>query len=619
MQDLNQPSSTFDELAKTLNREERQQMLNQVHKDFLNDNQASISPKDILNPHAGGSSKRNSEGISFTPLEQEMLRNELKKMSWILRFLLIIKGIFTQKSLAQLYSEHKLKLLRQVIISRGNFINFDTKSIGSRFVSEIVRIHTLVSPIKTLHLDVWHNSEILNALITNLLIRSKSVAVIKTKPTDFVDFNQLLHLFTKSSDEDSVKQAVAKAQRDYFNTIPSSVFKDISDKLLPFYALYFLMTYPFRDLLILLGATDNDSVDSNFHGVKPVPVAPVLGSLEEFFSILLSVAYMNYDRATTEVFLREALRKQFRENDTDGLDKLVYQNIVALDEMLNHVRNFLTRVPLSEIFCYFHNNPFYKVQPNVVRLSVKNFYIKSSSVLISGMMTNTLQEIRMAYVNKSIEQLFHDRELVPLKYYVPVNDRIWDSLHLKSFIYAKAMMLASNFLNFDYTEKIGVFKNVLGTNVFSKIPGLQAKFHEFCSNIDLLKNQVHDFDESLSKDSEQGKSFIHIQTNLADNFQQARLVQAFVDHKDFEAHALLMNLVETLDNFVRFTKQKILENTSEAVQTQLAGVYQQIDRNRSLRIVLEEWGHHIHTFSFMLRELVEHERTARGPYIESSA
>ncbi len=615
MQEQNQTSSTFDELAKTLNREERQQMLNQVHKDFLNDNQASITPKNILNTQTR-ISKRDVD-IPFTPLEQEMLRNELKKMSWVLRLFLVIKGIFTQKSLAQLYSEYKLKLLRQVITSRGSFINFDTKSIGNRFVSEIVRIHTLVSPIKALHLDVWHNSEILNSLITSLLAHSKNVSVIKTKPTDFLDFNQLLHLFTKSSDEAAVKQAVAKAQRDYFNTIPSSVFKDISDKLLPFYALYFLMTYPFRDLLILLGASDNDNVESSFQGAKPVPVLPVLASLEEFYSILLSIAYMNYDRPITELFLREALRKQFRENDSEGLSKVIYQNVVALDEMLNHIRNFLTRVPLPEIFCYFRNNPFYKVEPNTVKLNVKNFYIKSSTVLISSMMVDTLQEIRMAYVNNSIEQLFSNRELVPLKYYIPVNDRIWDSLHLKSFIYAKAMMLASNFLNFDYTEKIGIFKNVLSTNIFSKIPGLQAKFHEFCSNIDLLKNQIHDFDESLSKDSEQGKNFLHIQTNLADNFQQARLVQAFVDHKDFEAHALLMNLVETLDNFVRFTKQKILENTSESVQTQLAGVYQQIDRNRSLRLVLEEWNQHIHTFSFMLRELVEHERTARGAYIEA--
>lgn len=608
MQDSNQPSA-FDELAKTLNKDERDQMLSQVHKDFLIDNNSSVVPHDML--HLSGLSQSTSKKTSdFTPMEQEMLRNELRKIGVFLRFILILKSVFTQRSLAQTYSEHKLKMLRQVVSARGSFINFENKSISSRFVSEISRIHSLIAPVRTVHLHVWQNSEVLNALITEMLGKGK-IASVKTKPTDFVDFNQLLHLFTQSSDEDFVKHSIAKAQRDYFNSIPSSVFREISEKLFPFYVLCSLLTYPFRDLLILLGASDTENADPESGPAKQVPIMPVLNSLEEFYSILLSITFLNFEKSMTETFLKEALFSQFGEKNEDALNLAVHKNLVKLDELLSYIRNFLTRVPLPEIFCYFRGNPFYKVQPNSVKLNVKNFYIKSSRILISTMMSDTLQEIRLAYVSKSMEKLFHDKPLVPLKNYIEINDKVWDSLHLHSFAYAKGMLVTSNFLNFDYAEKITVFRNVLGNSVFAKIPGLQTKFGEYCANLEFLRSQIQDFDESLSPSSEQGKTFIHIQTNLTDNFQQARLVQAFVDHKDFEAHALLMNIVETLYGFVKFLNEKILGNSIESVQTQLAGVYHQLDRNRSLRVILEEWSNGLHSFAFMLRELIEHERTAR--------
>ncbi|MGL4525304.1 MAG: DUF5312 family protein [Spirochaetia bacterium] len=602
---MQESSSVFDELAKELSKDEREQILSQVNKDFLKDNNTSTGPSRLFDTET-------SPGKSALNINQQAIKNDLREINYFLRLLLVLKSIFTRKTLAEVYIDYKLKSMKGYIQAKGGFINFDNATIGPKLAAEAHKLYTMVLPIRNPHLSIWHNSEILNHVITSLLKLHKSVPVFKTAPTDFIGFSELLHLFIHTSDENAVKQAVLKAQRDYFNTIPSFVFRDISEQLLPYYALCSLLNYPSREMLILMGITEAAHGENAMANYKPALIDPVLPAIEEFYSILVSISMINFDKKMSEFFLKEALSHKSFDQPADNINKLVAQNISKIEELVSAVRGFLARVPMQEILAFFHRDPFYKPIDHVVKLTIKNFYIKSSAVLIGGMLSNTLQSLRLAYVNNSIDTLFKDTTLTPLKYYKQEEgNKVWSSVGLHSFIYAKAMMLCFNFLEKDYADRIANIRNVLMMQILAKVPGVQAKFQEFATNVENLKIEITIFDEKLSPSSEQGKNFGHIQTNLAENLNQVRLVQAFIDHKDAEASKLLTEVSELLAHFVKFIREKIIDTTVEAIQTQLASVYVEVDRSKPLRAILEEFVTHMYTFSFTLQELLTHEKIAR--------
>jgi hypothetical protein len=595
--------NSFENLVKDLPSDEKKELLDKVSESVM------MPDPELPAVHYTESSSETAPKV--TPELDRLAKTELAKMNFFERLIMKIKILIFKKDLHTIILEKALLQIRTHIEEGGHYVDFDKKQLTPRFAKELYTLFRLSAPLRPVFQKIWRDPKTLEQLLNDFLSTDNTLSIGGMEVESFASVEQMLDAYMKNLDATDVRRLILRNLKNYTDSIPETKFRDIKTSLLPFYDIQQLVTFPFHDFFTLFGVSLNQSNGNTLPDFMPTPVSVVIDYLLKFSYAVSMASNLQFDEeVAATVFKRYFLSEELHE---DEIHKQVEVKIKYLKELNEAVKRFNRKIYLIDILRYFQQNPFFTLSANPPRLNLKQFYSNALRLMIFDNFNEAMLKVRLAFINYSIDQLFKGRDLVPLNYYITFTDKDWIKLHLPLFRHAKSMMLVYNFLRQWYRTTMAPVVVLLSNTVLAKSAVLQSKLNELKNAIENIEEKIRRFDQSLTPETEAGKTLALLKASLRENTTQLRLVRSFISQKDIEAGAVLNDAVTAFNEFIRFLKTKVTASGIESIRTSLASVYPSISRSNSLNETLNENLTIMQNFAQMIKELLTYENMDEKP------
>lgn len=610
----------FDNIVKGVSDKDRKKIISRVEEMDLPDLEDDEMVEDNI------SFRRSEVYDADTLLDsnefKKLMQEGLDSLTFFEKLVFHIQTFFLRKNQAELFREHYINHLKQEVLALGNFANFTTKMLTSRFASELLELYRIVLPLKAPLDFIWQNKNLLHDLITYLLDQGNSS--VKRSLEDFVSIDQMLNIFLENnSSDEAVRRHILKSVKGYTDSLSGIRLNEIRTELLPFFYLYKLTSYPFFEVFKIFGVSPSQitelSNSENLNFKVSVPASILLDYLIKLDSALSWSAHLKVTDSSTYYLYRVYLlheNKQISDGakvvDIDSIARNANDLSREFNGILSKINRFYSRLPVCKLIQIFTKNPTYATPKLTAKLDIRKFYSDTFKRIAVSELDSVLVQMRIAYFRQTLRRIFEKGDYSIIDFYCNNFSSQWQKLGLPQFKHTKSFELVYNFLRHWVSLKMHNVFSLLITNILVKVPSLQSQMEEFKIAIDLAEDKIKKFDKSLGFDHESGKLLWGYKDSLdrSGSLKRTKDISDFIFTQDKEALALIDAGVQVLNNFSSFIKNKILEGTIESLKPIIAGVYGSISRSQSLQEVLRIRADDIGVFVGIIKEIIKYEKNS---------
>ncbi|MGC9308804.1 MAG: hypothetical protein ACP5FL_08540, partial [Thermoplasmatota archaeon] len=157
---------------------------------------------------------------------------------------------------------------------------------------------------------------------------------------------------------------------------------------------------------------------------------------------------------------------------------------------------------------------------DLIRLHLKDIYYQILKEKIVREFDERFQEIRKRYIQREINSLFMDKQLIPFHNYREYASIDYKKMGVPFFVHVRSLNLLYNYIKLQYRENIQSVIQLLQRGLLAQNRITQDRLMRHASGLEELEEKIRLFDYSLSPESEDGKQFQRLRFMLASDPSQ---------------------------------------------------------------------------------------------------
>lgn len=599
---MEQKNSVMEQLARSLTEKERRQFLKQIHASLKDD----------------AAEQHKLDRVDTTQEEIKVrLRQELRRMSPFRYLILVIRKIFSGKSIEQIVLDYKLNRLRHIVRHKEpGLVSFETRTLKPLMAEKVFDLFVYTIPLRHFFEKLWKEErEIGNfhQLVFNII--EKQIGVEIKNCYDLLPLDEMVKLYRAQGSKDAIIQETNERLDKFIESIDKGNFQRIEEILAPFYHMRDLVLFPFSRFFGLFHGTirpDNPEYQPLFQKTSAVAT---LDELEELYYALYNAAQTkisrNFDAETVhEIFntlypdqkpeteqksdaaasadeQTEVGQDQDQDQDKRGVDTDAEKFIGDIERLIDRADEFLKKVPLPQLIRAFKEDPYYRLVVYFPRIDAVSFYRSMKKLTIRGDIQERIAEVRREALAQERSELFQNVRMRALHFYRSYSSIDYGKLGIPPFRYYQAMLVLYNFLSTFYRGNIQKVLQLLDGMISEQDRITRERLLKHSSACEDVLYKISEIDDSLSPEQDDGKKFqkLRFENNL-DPVQQ-RIYQAIVIKKDREASELVIQGREAARG-IRLLFQDFLQNQEPQIMANMEKRYLLQGQALSLKEVLKQ-------------------------------
>ncbi|MFW5727836.1 MAG: DUF5312 family protein [Spirochaetia bacterium] len=614
---MEQKNWVMEKLARSLTEKERRQFLKQIHNSLRDD---------AAEQHRLDRVDTSQEEIKVR------LRQEIRRMSPFRYIVLLIKKVFSGKTIEQVVLDYKLNRLRHIVRHKEpGLVSFETRTLKPLMAERVFDLFVYTIPLKHFLEKLWKEEREIGTfhqLVYNIIERQIGVEVETCY--DLLSLEEMVKLYRASGSKDAIIQETNTRLDKYVESIDKSHFQRIEEILSPFYHLRDLVLFPFSRFFGMFHGTirpDNPEYQPLFQKTSAVAM---LDELEELYYALYNAAQTKVSRhfdadTVREIFDTlypsrgsEAEGKQnasdiseeelVRDDDlgqeepSSEVDTDAEKFIGDIERLIDSADGFLKKVPLPQLIRAFKEDPYYRLVVYFPRIDAVSFYRTMKKLTMRGEIHEKIAEVRKEALAQERSELFKNVKMRALHFYRSYSSIDYEKLGITPFRYYQALLVLFNFLSTFYRGNIQKVLQLLDGMISEQDRITRERLLKHSSACEDVLYKISELDDSMSPDQDDGKKFQKLRfENTLDPVQQ-RIYQAIVIKKDREASELVTQGREAARG-IRLLFQDFLQNREPQIVTNMEKRYLLQGQALTLKEVLRQNVDRILLLELILNQL----------------
>lgn len=617
--------SVFEKLANTLPEKERRELLDKITRSMsFGDNiDESIYEKQMTSDE-----------------REELIRQDLDRLSLFGRFIIWLKGAISGKSRRDLMVSARIKALKAAINRRySGLTGFETRDITPKFAQLVFELYKLALPLIPIYRQLLIRSREMEGAFIRLVERRYPETRVGLE--DVVSIAELEAVYEEKGQEQAVRQTVLAKIEEFGSTLDDAIFEEIEEEIIPIFFLKDIVFFPyasffdlfhvslptvlseeepmFRGASAMLTIEHLEKLHLALYNASKIPrqtslhrsIATYLAGLEPRDTSSLSgrseggFAQSRHDERRANDTLRagESAVETIDEPEDDLLASESEMLITEFSALLEGVHAFEKRVPIVELIRYFLRDPYHRmyVYPSQVRL--RDYYLGVLEVRILSELEEREPKLRESVVEHKIERVFKGRRLAELRHYRQYTSIDYEKFGLPFFSRTRSLGVLYNFIRWYYHEYLQELVKILSTVILVQNRVIRNRLLQHATTIEDLEEKILDFDATLSPETEEGKNFHRLRASLAGDTIHQRMFRTVVLQKDAQVNTLVERGREGLAGLQR-TFEEVYLAPSEAVRERLSSRFYLNGRFQSLSHLLKERAEYIRAFLGVLLQVM---------------
>jgi len=493
-----------------------------------------------------------------------VIRKEKEEISLFRRFVLWFKSKFTGKSVEELLLNDKLlRIKRKIRKKDSGLTGFETRNLTPHFAEIVYELYKAVMPLQNLFKKIWLDESSLNTFFMDIVEEAVSERINDIE--DIVSMDLVISTFGVSGRKEDVKSLIVERLYKHVDSINNGIFKRLEHELMPLYRLKYIVLFPYVQFFQQFGYTLLDIPYTEKPRFKNASAVLCLEDLEKLYFAVYSAEKLE-KKVNMDSRLLDRLDILMDEEDEDP-----GRYLHLIEQVIQKVSWFSSKVPLADLIRYFKKNPFIKMIFYIPKVDLKEFYRNTLKMRLIAVLDERFPDIQKQYIEHELENLFKGKHFVNFQNYREYSSIDYEKLGVSSFRNIKPLSLVYNFIGCYY--KGGLIQSivrVLEKGVLSQNRLIRDNMLQYASTLEDVADRIRIFDSSLSPDSEEGKVFHKLRFSMAKDVSQQKIFRKIVVQKDREAKNLaeagidaLAGLGRVLEEINRSTNDGIIEQLKQ--------------------------------------------------------
>ncbi len=590
-QQAHPPRKTLDELSRSLKPQEREELLNKIR---------------------GSLDYVATEAENLFEAEEENQEKNLKKVQSELdhlvfwrRLLMRIKSFFLGKSPEEIYIQKKLHGLRKGIENQAHpvmdfYQNEATPALADAFYS----LYSASMPLYRIIDTAWRDHSFMLDALNYLL--GQQLSAVKTGLEDVMTFDEMVDIYSDSTDKADLRKAVLKRLNDYLKAIPAEPFQQLENVVLPFLYLKYLVLFPYKSFFSFFKVSVTDLEPGDYPPFQRCSIKVIVDFLEKMEYAFHLLGETDWSSENFEAPLRCYLMSE--ENlEQERLEKRVEELMRDLESLGSAVEDFQKKINLPELVKAATGDPYYSMIYFYPRINIRNFYQAAMKIRLLSSLDEKTAVIKREMVRRSMESLFEGYELADLVYYRPNRPGENLPMAMPAFQHTESIKLLHNFCTWYYQHKLQRVLTIITSQLISKNQLMQGKILQAAGDLQEVESEIRKMDRSLAPESDTGKNYHRLRYSAGSSTVQMQQYRTVILETDRDAETILEKGDEILERSQRLMKS-VLASPAESVQVQLRSASNRVDSKKNLAQIIREQIDELRHFQSMLRQVSEMEK-----------
>ena len=595
--------SVFHDLSSTLTESERSELLKKIREslNMQEDREDNVFQKEISQ----------EERVSLA-------RHELQMVSPYRQLVIWIKSKFLGKKKTEVFIQYKLKQIKNAIRRKSpGLTGFETRDLSPQMAMALFQIYSHVVPVRKVFRNMWSRQEIFETVIITLL--EEVIENPIRNLSNLISLEEMQEIYAKNNSLNTLKNEVLKRIQEYTSSIPRRVFSDLEKNILPLYNLKEIVLFPYHSFFDLFHFTPNINSPNQKPFFRSASALLCLDFLEKLYYSLYAVTkiddatYLETDLVfTVNTMFNEKIEPETAdpllddENDSD--DNMDKENFATeIESIIRLCKQMYVKMPIAEILKYFKKDPYYKLVFYMPTLDLEAFYASVLKIRFLADVSEIYPEVRNLYIEKQIEQLFHNKNYVHFQFYRIYSSIDYDKIGLPFFNYTRSLSLLYNYIRIFYKQNMQEIVQILDRGVLAQNRISRDRLLQHAAALEDVEDRIKQFDTSLSSDNEDGKLFHRLRFTLATDIAHQKMYRTLVTQKDREVQDLLERGEAGLLGLKKLFEELVVSN-AETVRIQVRSHYMISGKSANLEKTLRIWSHHIEMFLNLYAQVLRVEK-----------
>ncbi len=588
---MEQKTWVLEKLARNLTENERKQFLKQIHASLRDEAEDQIKLERV---------GTDQEEIKVR------LRQEIRKMSPFRYIIIMVKRIFSGKTIEQLVLDHKLNRMRRVVRHKEpGIVSFETRTIKPLLAEKVFDLFVATIPLRSFFEKLWkEDGEIgrFHQMVFNII--EKQIGVEVKKSYDLLPLEEMVKLYRSSGSKDAVIEETYNRLDSYIESIDKKQFQKIEEILSPFYHLRDLVMFPFSRFFGMFHGTIRADDPEYKPLFQKTSALAMLDELEELYYALYNGSHTNisrnfnkevvqdiFDTLYPDSYLQESEEPEEEQDEQEAQDEPSVNSdtsnlIDDIENVVDKAKQFLHSVPLPQLIRVFKEDPYYRLLVYIPRINAIGFYRSMKKLSIRGDVDERISEVRKEALAQERGELFRNVKMRALHYYRSYSSIDYEKMGISPFRYYQALLVLYNFLSIFYRGTIQKVLQLLDGLITEQDRITRERLLKHSASCEDVLYKITEIDDSLSPEQDDGKKFQKLRfENTLDAVQQ-RIYQAIVMKKDREALELLNKGREAVRG-IRLLFQDFQQNQEPQIQASMEKRYLLQGQAISLKDVLK--------------------------------
>lgn len=537
---------------------------------------------------------------------EELIRNDIEKLSFLSRFRLWLRRMLGAYSLHQAYIEMRVADLRHELRHSSLRIPEPEQSrIDRRVAGAVLTLYQQLQAGINLLRGYWSSIEHVHEMVS--LLVNDTIPDSKRSLEELVGRRELEDIFLNTESKEELKKATVKALNEFVKNIHDSVFDEVKAQVIPLYYLRDLVYFDFGAFFKAFEPATSQRSSSGEPGAAEdnfvnAEMSAVIDKLEELYCAI----HLASQAAPIGV---EIARAHLRLVSPDAWEEAqAKEHTEIIRTMQRTVRTFRDNTPLVQLIRYYRGDPYHRLLLYTPKLRLRQFYESSLRMRVLGQLDDIFPEIRLRVVGTMVHTIFGP-EPGDLYHYRGVAGGNIEKLGLPTFRYVRSLNIAYRMITSVYQNR---YQNLLRLLLRIMPPGrrdVSEELHTNITGIEELQTRIEEFDLTLTPEADDGKLFHKLRQASETDRTQQRAYRVMVAQKDREARQMV---VEARDHLHGLREQ--LENLASDSAEQLHERYRAFDpgaaKRSSLEAVLKERILELQNFTKLINQVLAVEEGA---------
>jgi len=517
-------SPSLDELSQEMSPEEKKSLLVKIQASL----NLSAKDTDSIVSKAGGPEEL-----------KHRLTREVSKLGFLDRLVLQMAAFFRSRTEYEVMADRKLSLPKSVLRDRvPDYVSFHRNEWAPEFGKVFYDFYADALTLRPVFDHLFQQKLTLEAAVIQFIQDEYPEAAQSLE--DLLPDEEIGALYRTDQKRSAIVAVLEARLASYLDSIPSSVFEKVRDRLRPLYFLRPLVQFPYPFLLELFGHNPEKAEVTKYPYFLGVSWRKAAGLFERFYYGLYLATKVDYHEGALNI-LWEGVVDRLGDEKTAWTVDLINQRLGSYIRM---AQDTVKRLPWKEILQWSFQDPYYGVKYILPHFSVREFYQNTLVMNFRAQLDDRIPRVRQQLLGEERAILFQNSPSQPLEFYVP---GVGASPKTRGFQYPESLSLLWAFLSYHFQKKIIPFYQSLNRMVpptnKNALQGLTNAVEDLTS----LHHRIRQFDASLHPDTEEGKEFQKLKYELNSKALSLKPFLDLVDNKDAQASECLSRGMEGLE------------------------------------------------------------------------